>query len=364
MAEEKEAARDPQDRTVEADLEGKVRRLEEYLEDLYLVTKTFASVTLYDRPAICDTLLSLACTFVETNVGVVLLTEPGGVLGIASLRGALSADEVLCSEACSFWWKLIDGKVSQAFSREKLREQWDTVPAKLADGFAAVGLAIRDESLGLLIVGAPHGEGAFSQSILSFLTATAGVGSLAITNGDAMRAQKELVETVERSAEAARTEAAEKARVLGELDRKLEIIEQQHHEIRQLSTPILDVWGNVIALPIIGRIDAQRSNQIMERLLGAVVSNRARYVILDLTGVETIDTATADHFIRVVRALAMLGARGVVTGIRPAVASTMVQLGVDLTGIATLRSLREGLMACIGWLASDTMSAEPPARRP
>lgn len=114
-----------------------------------------------------------------------------------------------------------------------------------------------------------------------------------------------------------------------------------------LSTPILEVWSQVLVLPLIGAIDDQRSEMILERLLEAVSRSQCRFVILDVTGVEGIDPATAERLLRVVAAAELLGARSLITGVRPSVARTLVSLGVDFGAMVTLRTLRDGLRECI-----------------
>jgi len=137
------------------------------------------------------------------------------------------------------------------------------------------------------------------------------------------------------------------ARAEEELRRQLEIVERQRDTIRALSTPILQVGEDVIALPVLGVVDSARAADLMDRLLHAVVSRRARYAILDLTGVELVDTATADHLLQVARAVTLLGARAILSGIRPEVASVIVTLGVDLSAVQTVRNLREGIRLCM-----------------
>ena len=94
-------------------------------------------------------------------------------------------------------------------------------------------------------------------------------------------------------------------------------------------------------------VDSRRSAEMMETLLNEIVSHRCKYVIIDITGVEIVDTRTADHFIKVMKSAELLGTRCVMTGIRPAVAQTLVELGVELTSIRTLRNLQEGLRDCL-----------------
>jgi len=103
----------------------------------------------------------------------------------------------------------------------------------------------------------------------------------------------------------------------------------------------------VLALPVIGMVDSRRSQDMMETLLKEIVNHRCKYVIIDITGVEIVDTRTADHFVKVMKSAELLGTRCVMTGIRPAVAQTLVELGVDLSSIRTLRNLEEGLRDCL-----------------
>jgi rsbT co-antagonist protein RsbR len=97
---------------------------------------------------------------------------------------------------------------------------------------------------------------------------------------------------------------------------------------------VIEVWDSVLSLPIIGVVDTRRSLDMTERLLEAIVRHQARCVIIDVTGVEMVDTATADHFVKMIKAAEMLGTTCVVSGISPAVAQTLTRIGVELTGRA------------------------------
>ncbi len=118
-------------------------------------------------------------------------------------------------------------------------------------------------------------------------------------------------------------------------------------EVDDLSTPVLEVWRHVLALPIIGVLDEARGQKIMERLLDAVVSRQSQFVILDITGTHAIDAAAAERLMRVVSAVELLGARCVLTGVRPAVARAIVEIGADFGSLKTLRTLRQGLELCV-----------------
>ncbi|MGK4000225.1 PAS domain-containing protein [Sorangium sp. So ce1024] len=139
----------------------------------------------------------------------------------------------------------------------------------------------------------------------------------------------------------------ENKRVERELRDKIALIEQQRAVIRALSTPIIEVWDRVLTVPMLGALDGARAGVVMEDLLADVSRRGARFAILDLTGVEAMDTDTAAHLFRLVQAIRLLGAEGIITGVPPSGAQAMVALGVDLKGITTLASLREGLSYCM-----------------
>jgi rsbT co-antagonist protein RsbR len=128
-----------------------------------------------------------------------------------------------------------------------------------------------------------------------------------------------------------------------ELEEKLATIELQRAAIRELSAPIMEVWDGVLCLPVVGVLDSTRSAEMTEMLLRAIVDKRARCAIIDITGIQVMDTATADHFLRMARAIRLLGAECMLTGINPGIAQTIVYMGVDLSDIVTLRSLRSAL---------------------
>jgi rsbT co-antagonist protein RsbR len=124
---------------------------------------------------------------------------------------------------------------------------------------------------------------------------------------------------------------------------KSELVERLRIAVDELSTPILEVWEDVLALPVIGLVDSRRAAQIMERLLDEIVEKQAAYVIIDVTGVELIDSKTAEHFSKLVKAVELMGARCVLTGIRPAVGQTLLDLGLELGTVTTLRNLKHAL---------------------
>jgi rsbT co-antagonist protein RsbR len=125
------------------------------------------------------------------------------------------------------------------------------------------------------------------------------------------------------------------------------LIERLRLSLDELSTPVLEVWDDVLALPVVGVVDSLRSAQMAERLLAEVVNRRSKHVIVDLTGVEVVDTSTADRVVKLARAVRLLGASCVISGIQPEVARTLTELGVEFTGLATRRNLKRALEHCI-----------------
>lgn len=123
--------------------------------------------------------------------------------------------------------------------------------------------------------------------------------------------------------------------------------EAQQDVLQSMSTPIIQVWDEILTMPVVGLVDSVRASDMKNALLETVARTGAKFAIVDLTGVDTVDTATADHLLRVMRAVGLLGARCVITGIQPAVAQIIVGLGLDMQGVVTLRSLREGLKFCM-----------------
>jgi PAS domain S-box-containing protein len=129
--------------------------------------------------------------------------------------------------------------------------------------------------------------------------------------------------------------------------RREETIRQQADEILEISTPILQVREGVIVAPLIGTLDSERSQRLAEELLTAVVETGSEVVLIDITGVPTIDTMTAQHLIETISAVRLLGARVVLTGVRAAIAQSLVHLGIDLSDIVTRSSLAAGLRVAL-----------------
>lgn len=148
-------------------------------------------------------------------------------------------------------------------------------------------------------------------------------------------------------------EVTESRRRAEELEEKLELIEKQREAIEELSTPIIKIWDQVLVLPLIGTLDTRRSQKLTESLLSEIAVTQTRVTIIDITGVPAVDSAVANHLIKTVASVKLLGAQAVITGIRPEVAQTIVHLGVDLGEVETLSNLSEGLQWALSILSSQ-----------
>lgn len=138
------------------------------------------------------------------------------------------------------------------------------------------------------------------------------------------------------------------------VDSREAVVAAQHEELLELSVPVLTVWKGVLALPLVGTLDSARAQIVMETLLERVAQTRASVVILDITGVPTVDTLVAQHLIKTTTAAQLMGTRCVLSGIRPQIAQTMVQLGIEMEGMATTATLADALALAIDALNGGT----------
>jgi len=137
-----------------------------------------------------------------------------------------------------------------------------------------------------------------------------------------------------------------------------EVILRQTDEISEISTPVIQVWEGVLALPIIGTLDSQRTQVVMENLLQAIVDTNSGIAILDISGVPAVDSLVAQHLLKTVSATRLMGAECIISGIRPEIAQTIVHLGIDLSGIVTKASLSSALKFAFSKLALQVIRAK------
>lgn len=127
------------------------------------------------------------------------------------------------------------------------------------------------------------------------------------------------------------------------LEERERTLEAQQAELRETSTPITEIWDGVLTLPIIGTLDSSRTMLVMEALLNRIAKDHAKAVVMDLTGVKSIDSQVSHHLIQMVRAVQLMGATPIVTGIHPEIARALVSLNIDLVNVTTRASMADGL---------------------
>jgi rsbT co-antagonist protein RsbR len=139
-----------------------------------------------------------------------------------------------------------------------------------------------------------------------------------------------------------------------------DIISRQQQELLELSTPVVKLWEGVLAVPMIGTLDSGRTQLVMESLLQRIVDTGSELAIIDITGVPTVDTLVAQHLLKTVTAIRLMGADCIISGIRPQIAQTIVHLGIDLQGITTKATLADALALAMkrsGYVVSRPLKA-------
>lgn len=125
------------------------------------------------------------------------------------------------------------------------------------------------------------------------------------------------------------------------------VIQRQQEELLELSTPVVQLWEHILALPLIGTLDSARTQVVMENLLQRIVETGAKIAVIDITGVPTVDTLVAQHLMKTIAAARLMGADCIISGIRPQIAQTIVHLGVNLVDITTKATLADGFQVAL-----------------
>ena len=146
--------------------------------------------------------------------------------------------------------------------------------------------------------------------------------------------------------------------------RREQVIIRQQQELMELSTPVVTLWDGVLALPVIGTLDSSRTQVVMENLLQRIVETGAAIAIIDITGVPTVDTLTAQHLLKTVAAARLMGADCIISGIRPQIAQTIVHLGVDLGSVITKATLADAFTVALRRLGLGVTKVGGAKKRP
>jgi rsbT co-antagonist protein RsbR len=233
-----------------------------------------------------------------------------------------------------------DHRISEAELKEQGTELLKLITPALANGADVAGEAwrpVRDFLDGVSRARARQGFSSSETATFIFslkrplFSRIRSAATDAGTVGDATWAATELVDTLGMQTVATFQKSRE------------EVIARQQEEMLELSTPVVKLWEGVVALPMIGTLDSARTQIVMESLLQRIVETGSEIAIIDITGVPTVDTLVAQHLLKTVTAIRLMGADCIISGIRPQIAQTIVHLGVELDGVTTKASLADAL---------------------
>ncbi|MEU9097342.1 STAS domain-containing protein [Streptomyces sp. NPDC048361] len=257
------------------------------------------------------------------------------------------------AEAVADRWvelQLAQAELREGVGERELREEADALVAALAAGLAT----------GLPVAQVVNAHQELRQAVIDLSLRRARGGATPTATSLAVLALKEAVlETVQAATDDA-SELFGAALLINRLldaagalsfdtyvEGREEIIRRQGKQLLGLSTPVVRLWQHVLAVPLIGTLDTARTQVVMENLLQAIQEHEAQVAIIDITGVPTVDTAVAQHLMQTVTAVRLMGADCVISGIRPSIAQTIAQLGIDLSMILTRASLADALSEAI-----------------
>ncbi|PRQ06198.1 STAS domain-containing protein [Enhygromyxa salina] len=335
---------EPQDPTP---LARRFERLVESTRFVQLMAQTFSTLDLTVRDDIADTLGALTSSYFDCRARLVLLVDDDtGALRVAASDGFADAGALLSAPGQALWTWLMHEKVATQLGPTELRSRWPEAPAALCEGMACVAIDVRDRSVGLLAVAGKRSSEPFDEEGLTFLSCASGLAAMALANANAHELELAQRRLAERRAEEAAAETRAKQAALAELDDRLALVEAQRRQIVALSTPFLQIGADILVLPLVGTITAHRCEHLLDKLLAEIARRHVGFVILDVTGIEQVDTNTAHHLVRVGQAASLVGAQCILTGIRASVAQTLVGLGADMASLLTMRTLGHGLAEC------------------
>ncbi len=207
--------------------------------------------------------------------------------------------------------------------------------------YLGVPMIAGEQTIGAIAVQSYRQEGAYSLRHLALLTNIATQAALAIQRLRLRDSERSLFETMQKT--------LDELQAAGEQQRRLLDL------VREMSTPLVPLFEGVLLLPLVGTIDSQRAQQILDVLLAGIAERRARVVILDITGVPVVDTSVANYLLRATQSARLLGAECVLVGIKPEVAQTVVGLGVDLSQVITRSDLRGGIERALQLIGQRTI---------
>ena len=298
-------------------------------DDLCMIVSSLKEINYQSEEEYFDSFILTASYLLSLDQVLYYRVENNRIVKLLVSADSSQGTHESATDAVSFFNQLLDNGESGVISPDRVKKDWPTAAGNWKNGFFFGRVISGGRCAGLLIVPDRERHGTFTEHDALLFSAMTDIIAFSV---DSIRRANEIEKA-----------AAEKNKLIDDMRDKIETIQSQNALIATLSTPILELWNGILVLPVVGMMDTQRSATMMDALLDKVVKTEATGVIIDITGVDIVDTKTADHFIKLARAIRMLGAEPVITGISPAIAQTLTHIDIDLSGICTMRALGDGL---------------------
>ena len=307
--------------------------------DEFLITLAVAVATLTPRGSatVCRTILRMLVGHLQSPGGAIVLLRDG--------QHEMVANEGLgpAPGLGDTWHRVLEQRTMSvvsagaAFPETSVFGDVRIVPITSGtDCLGAIGLCVASNE--------PDAQAAFTQRLMRVV---AGVLALVVVSAAAAENERRLHAEIEEGRKRAVELADERQRALERVEQHVQLIDQQRSAISQLSVPVIRLWTGVLAVPLVGAIDSDRAEEVSERLLNDIASIGARVAIIDLTGVESADTATSHHLLQLAQSVRLLGCQYIVCGMSSSVARGLISADANLGDIRTFSNLQAALQWCL-----------------
>ena len=316
-------------------------------ESLVTLGLTLASLMFERVEDVCDTILSLAISETDASGGAILLSDlsDDGLPLHNRLKSVARSGLTLPADigVAGAWSSILRDLMPAALSADEPGALPDLVPHRSGGRLLSVPVISRGDGIGAVVLQLPNLSPVDEPSMLRMLRIVSSIAAMSVVNVRNREAERALRDRIEDQAATARKDADARREALEKVEQQLSIIREQEAAIRSLSSPIIRVWDGVIALPVIGHVDSERAGDMTHRLLEQVVQTGSQVAIVDLTGVDHVDTHTTSHLLRMAQSVRLLGARCVLAGVTSRVARVMVNMHVEMGDTITFGDLRSAL---------------------
>jgi len=327
-------------------LRTRLERGEAMIQSYQYAMNTLTYLAFDSLPPFLDTVISLACSLFGATRGCLFLSEDGETLAFRAGFGLPAGAEGpppllrggLLGEAATERVPLLCRSWADRPGLATLPR-----PAFVEPPFLLVSIDVHDTPVGVLYLGQDRPDPSWEWVEPHYYKFFSGMAATAIANCQSLLRANALTRKVEENRDELEGKNRDLDQRTRELQDKIETIQIQQEEIQRLGTPVVALWDGVLCMPLIGVLDSQRAQQAMEVLLEQIIKEKAKLVIVDITGVPLVDSLVANHLAQTMAAVKLIGAEGILTGISAGVAQTLVKMGVTIGEIVTRRTLADGL---------------------